>query len=91
MTPVLRISRRLGPPAACWGANQITSALKECLVIASDKAYLVSGRTFGGSDCIATINNDPDAPIFDVAGCGVVGSLFKVLPVLADEIKKARD
>lgn len=37
----------MGPP-------QATAALKECLAIAADKAYLVSGRTFGGSDTLAT-------------------------------------
>ena len=30
------------------------AALKECLAIAADKAYLVSGREFGGSDTLAT-------------------------------------
>ena len=37
----------MGPP-------QATAVLKECVGIAADKGYLVSGRTFGGSDTLAT-------------------------------------
>lgn len=36
------------------GPEQAKTALRECLSIAADRAYLVSGRAFGGSDTLAT-------------------------------------
>lgn len=40
--------------ALSMGPEQAKDALKECLAIAADRAYLVSGRKFGGSDTLAT-------------------------------------
>lgn len=40
-----------------------------------------------GADCIIAVNNDPEAPIFDVAHYGLVGDLYAVLPLLLEQIE----
>ncbi len=43
-----------------------------------------------GADCVVAINTDANAPIFDIADYGIVGSFRTVIPALIEEIRKNR-
>ncbi len=80
----------MGPP-------QAKVALKECLAIAADKAYLITDRAFGGSDTLATsyILSEAIKKIeetegkFDAIFCGkqaIDGATAQVGPEIAEHL-----
>ena len=82
---------------ASMGPENAKNALKECLAIAADKAYLVSGRAFGGSDTLATsyiLYNavkkiEETEGKFDAIFCGkqaIDGDTAQVGPELAEHL-----
>ena len=79
------------------GPEQAKAALKECLAVGGDKAYLVSGREFGGSDTLATsyIISEAIKKVeelegkFDVIFCGkqaIDGDTAQVGPEVAEHL-----
>lgn len=83
--------------AASMGPEQAKAVLKECLAIAADSAYLISGRAFGGSDTLATsyILSQAVAKIeetegkFDAIFCGkqaIDGDTAQVGPEIAEHL-----
>ncbi len=81
----------------CMGPEQAKAVLKESLAIAADKAYLISGREFGGSDtlCTSYILSEAIKEIektegkFDIILCGkqaIDGDTAQVGPEIAEHL-----
>jgi len=84
--------------AVSMGPQQATAVLKEALGICADKAYLVSGRKFGGSDTLATSYilsravkkiEELEGITFDAIFCGkqaIDGDTAQVGPEIAEHL-----
>ena len=67
-------------------------------VLVSPKLYIGIGISGAGqhlvgmqtADTIVAINNDEDAPIFEVADFGIIGDLFDVVPNIIDELESRK-
>lgn len=82
----------------CMGPAQAAEALRTCLAVGGDEAFLLSGREFGGSDTLATsyilscavkVLEARKGQPFDVIFCGkqaIDGDTGQVGPELAEHL-----
>lgn len=79
------------------GPEQAKTALKQCLAVGADKAYLISDRAFGGSDTLATsyilsraiVRVEELEGKFDLIFCGkqaIDGDTAQVGPEIAEHL-----
>lgn len=99
----LRIRQAVGGKITLvsMGPDQAKNALKECLAVGADEAYLLSDRAFGGSDTLATsciistaiktIEEQKGEP-FDLIFCGkqaIDGDTGQVGPEISQHLNRA--
>ena len=87
----------VGVSRACVDAGWISAAhqIGQTGRTVSPKVYLAFGISgaiqhlegMRGAETVIAVNNDPSAPIFDVADLGIVGDLLEILPLLVGALE----
>jgi electron transfer flavoprotein alpha subunit len=102
--PLVELAELLGAATACsrpvsdegWRPHEEHTGQTGKII--APNLYLaigISGATqhlagVSSSKCIAAINTDKDAPIFEAARYGIVGDAAKILPKLIDAVKEIK-
>ncbi len=85
----------------CMGPDQAKEALRDCIAVGADEAYLLSDRAFGGSDTLATSRiistaiktiEEKNGKPFDIIFCGkqaIDGDTGQVGPELSQHLNRS--
>lgn len=71
-----------------YSGNRVKARLYVACGISGAPQHLAGMKE---SDVIIAINSDPSAPIFNIANYGIVGDVYKIIPMFIEKLKTERN